>query len=610
MRTSKISPPPAGARHVSLAPVGQPGPAAMNQTGLAALDQPVPAVFGQEATGEKEPVVPFGVGLYQLLALFNSMLSGTAFLSHLFSVRLTAHVMDHWCRQPTEFANLSAAEWKEMAIPRTADGTYSHCARREPPDGGSETVSCDSWDFDLSEYGDNIVSEWQLVCNRRLLLDLALYTTFLASVLWLPMMGLAADRVGRRIVVYISIPALLITGFASSVTASFQFFVALRTVVSASIVSVMVVAFVVLYEATPAGRRTLYCFTAMALSQVFAIVPFAVVSALKLSWKVVYLLVMVPTSLLVITLYTMDESYPWLLATWRTKDAERLALDAARMNGVSSESCRALMSHGYRGGNAEIAAGRSAHSIFSAELRRRTLVISCFWAATNFSYSQANLSDIFPLHPAAELACILLLGPVHVVLCPAIRYVGLRRVVVGSALIFSAVSLLLASTYRMQTALSGNIVVVVLRLLGNLTTSLATFLAVAAYPTTARCTGLAFAFAVGRLAGSCGEILFHLMSSNRKDFPVAAMSISMALVTMAAEQHLPDVDAGLAAAVDSAHSQRTGATPCSVRTMQDTLDPMVRGHAGRARGRRHHKRDSAPEHLPPEAPFPHRGLPR
>ncbi|KAK8776916.1 hypothetical protein V5799_029741 [Amblyomma americanum] len=150
----------------------------------------------------------------------------------------------------------------------TETGYGTAISARDPPDGGSETVLCDSWDFDLSEYGDNIVSEWQLVCHRRRLLDLALYTTFLASVLWLPMMGLAADRVGRKIVVYISIPALLITGFASSVTGSFQFYVALRTVVSASIVSVMTVAFVVLYEATPAGRRTLYCFTALALAQV------------------------------------------------------------------------------------------------------------------------------------------------------------------------------------------------------------------------------------------------------------------------------------------------------------------------------------------------------
>ncbi|KAK8776917.1 hypothetical protein V5799_029742 [Amblyomma americanum] len=333
----------------------------------------------------------------------------------------------------------------------------------------------------------------------------------------------------------------------------------------------------------------------LTFTQTFAVVPFAVVSVFKLSWKIVYLLVMVPTSLLVITLYTMDESYPWLLATWRTKDAERLALDAARMNGVSHEVCRASMSHSYRGGNAEIAAGRSAHSIFSAELRRRTLIISCFWAAINFSYSQANLSDIFPLHPAAEVAGILLLGPVHVVLCPAIRYIGLRRVMVGSALIFSVVSLFLAATYRMQTVLSGNIVVVALRLMGSLTTSLGSFLAVAAYPTTARCTGLAFAFAVGRLAGSCGEILFHYVSNERKDFPVAAMSISMALVTMAAEQHLPDVDAGVAAAVDSAHSPRIGVTSSGVRAMQDTLDPMARGPAGRPRGRRHHKRDSAPE---------------
>ncbi|KAH7980042.1 hypothetical protein HPB49_012808 [Dermacentor silvarum] len=549
----------------------------------------VPEASGSgSASRQQEPAVPFGEGRYQLLALCNAVLAGAAFLIHLFSVRLTAHVMDHWCRPTEAFANMTAESWKEMAIPVLENGTRSHCTRREPPDGGlsAATVPCEAWEFDMSEYGDNIVSEWQLVCQRQWLLELSLYTNFVASVVWVPMMGVAADRVGRRIVVYVSIPALLITGFTSSLTGSFQFLVALRTVASATIVSVATVTFSVLHEVVPANRRTVYCFAALALGQVMAAIPFTIFAALKLSWKIVYLVVMIPTSLLVITLYTMDESYLWLLANWRTKEAERLAMRAARINGVPPETCHTAMTQGNRNGDAEIAAGRRPDSIFSAKLRHHTLLISSIWAAVNFAYSQANLTDIFPVRPGAAFVGVLLLGPVHAVLCPAIRFAGLRRVIVGSALIFSLIALCLATTYRIQTPLSGSIVVVGLRLMGNLNASLAFFLAVDSYPTTARCTGLAFAISVGRLAGSCGEIMFHFAPGQRKDYPIAAMTIMMATVAVAAE-HLPEVVFSAPSSVNpAAPSQKSSVTVSLVRTMQDTLDPMARRPVGRARGRR------------------------
>ncbi|XP_054919480.1 solute carrier family 22 member 20-like [Dermacentor andersoni] len=238
---------------------------------LAGVPPNVPEACGSSsASKQQEPAVPFGEGRYQLMALCNAVFAGADFLCHLFSVRLTAHVVDHWCRPTEAFTNVTAKSWKELAVPILEDGTRSHCTRLEPPDGGpcSHTVSCDAWEFDLSEYGDNIVSEWQLLCQRHWLLEMSLYTNFVASVVWVPLTGVAADRVGRRIVVYVSIPALLITGFTSSLTGSLQFLVALRAVASATVVSVATVAFTVLHEVVPADRRTLYCFAALALAQV------------------------------------------------------------------------------------------------------------------------------------------------------------------------------------------------------------------------------------------------------------------------------------------------------------------------------------------------------
>lgn len=179
-----------------------------------------------------------------------SALAGTAFLLHLISFRVTTRVMDHWCRPPEAFANLSAAEWRSTAIPLEPDGSRSQCTRFEPPDAGSRArvVPCDAWDFDTERYGNNIVSEWRLVCDRRWLVELAVLVYMAACAVFLPLVGVAADRVGRRLVMHVSLAALVAAGFATSLANSYLLFVALRIVVSAASNALFLVLYAVLYE--------------------------------------------------------------------------------------------------------------------------------------------------------------------------------------------------------------------------------------------------------------------------------------------------------------------------------------------------------------------------
>lgn len=61
---------------------------------------------------------------------------------------------------------MDADAWKLLAIPRYPNGSHSHCMVRSPPDGGTEAglISCTVWEFDLQQYGNNVVSEYSLVC--------------------------------------------------------------------------------------------------------------------------------------------------------------------------------------------------------------------------------------------------------------------------------------------------------------------------------------------------------------------------------------------------------------------------------------------------------------
>ncbi|XP_070396809.1 uncharacterized protein [Dermacentor albipictus] len=70
-----------------------------------------------------------GQGSHQLRILACAQLSLGALAFHYQSMRLLAPVdaVDHWCRQPPEFANQSAQAWKHASIPVGPDGHYSRC---------------------------------------------------------------------------------------------------------------------------------------------------------------------------------------------------------------------------------------------------------------------------------------------------------------------------------------------------------------------------------------------------------------------------------------------------------------------------------------------------
>lgn len=69
-----------------------------------------------------------GQGSHQLRILACAQLSIGALAFHYQSMRLLVPAaVDHWCRQPAEFAYQSAQAWKNASIPVGPDGRYSRC---------------------------------------------------------------------------------------------------------------------------------------------------------------------------------------------------------------------------------------------------------------------------------------------------------------------------------------------------------------------------------------------------------------------------------------------------------------------------------------------------
>ncbi|XP_050043757.1 solute carrier family 22 member 7-like [Dermacentor andersoni] len=493
---------------------------------------------------DRDEEVPLGDGRFQKQVLLASMLAGTTFLLHLVSFRLTTRILDHWCRHPEAFTNLSIQEWRNLATPIEKDGCRSHCARREPPDGGSKAyiVSCEAWNFDFAPYGNNIVSEWRLVCDRRWLIELAVLTYMVAGVIALPTAGVTADRIGRKAVINVSLAALLVAGFTTSLANSYLLFVALRIVVSVTSNSLWLVQYSVLYEVSTPANRDYYCFLSMAAASVAMPLCVLGISRIRLAWDATHLVLMVPTTMLAAVLSTVrDESPAWLLTTMDTREAERVALKATRMNNADTDFCRTwFASEALRAErrNSEQPSERNVLSTILKQLKRRFLLLCYMWSALSFAFNQVNLNDIFSVKKATAAAGILGMLAMYAVAYFFILRYGAKRSCMVAMLLFSLLAVALTAVYGGEQSLLSSVLVVLLRMLANLFVVLAFVVTVRHYPVKVRCTGICVGFALGRLTGSLGEVVFRLAPKHRRDIMIAVVAIVMALASMATE-YLP-----------------------------------------------------------------------
>ncbi|KAH6939177.1 hypothetical protein HPB50_016420 [Hyalomma asiaticum] len=549
--------------------------------------------------------VPLGEGRFQMQVMVVSMLAGTTFLLHLVSFRLTTRIMDHWCRPTEAFANLSVEEWRHMAIPLEEDGSPSRCRRRDPPDGGSEAsiVSCDAWDFDYAPYGNNIVSEWRLVCDRRWLIELAVLTYMIACVIALPMAGVAADRIGRKIVMNVSLVALLFAGFTTSLANSYLLFVALRIVVSVASNSLWLVQYSVLYEVSTVARRDYYCFLSMAVASIAMPLVLYGMSQLRLAWNEAHLALMVPTTMLAAAFYTVSgESSTWLVATMQPRKAERVALSAARMNHADMEYCRAWFASEVRRTERRGSEQLTEHNVLSMlnpQLRRRFMLLCYVWSSLSFSFNQVNLNDIFPVTGWITLAGILGMAPMYAVAYGLMSQYGAKRSCTVTMLVFSVIAVALTAVYGGEKHTSNGVLIVLLRMLANLFVVFGFVVSVQYYPVRVRCTGICVGFALGRLTGSLGEIVFRLAPKHRRDVMIAFVAVVMALCSLAVEylpRRVPDI---ILVPGSICPRSRRGSTYTGDefrRSLQGSLGPLPKGPVkARSSKERRSRSDMLPE---------------
>ncbi|XP_076466620.1 organic cation transporter protein-like [Babylonia areolata] len=196
-----------------------------------------------------------------------------------------------------------------------------------------QTIGCESWVYDRSEFESTVISYFDLVCDKkkyRAHINVAyIVGLFIGS----PLSGYLCDRFGRKKTLFVGALAGLVVGVLSAFPFIPYLFIVYRILRGAVGLTMYLALFVLIVEmAGPDKRNTMGSLVCI----IWSMGPFLVasISYVLANWRHLQLLSAVPYVLPLLTWRLVPESPRWLLFKGRASEAIRVVREAARLNGM------------------------------------------------------------------------------------------------------------------------------------------------------------------------------------------------------------------------------------------------------------------------------------
>ncbi|XP_041831695.1 solute carrier family 22 member 16 [Melanotaenia boesemani] len=200
---------------------------------------------------------------------------------------------------------------------------------------GNKTIkTCDgNFVYDHSEVHQNIVTDWNLVCDKEWLAKLCQPTFMLGVLIGALVFGDIADRVGRVKILMFTSLCQFVLGVAVAFSGNYYFFMVLRFLLATVSSGYLVVVFVYVTEYTGSKVRT---WTSMHVHAAFAvgIMVVALTGYLVRVWWIYQIILSTCTSPFLIFCWKFPETPFYLMAKGRYSDTQNLLDTIARFNGI------------------------------------------------------------------------------------------------------------------------------------------------------------------------------------------------------------------------------------------------------------------------------------
>ncbi|KAM3920714.1 solute carrier family 22 member 6-B-like [Leptodactylus fuscus] len=299
--------------------------------------------------------------------------------------------------------------------------------------------------FDLSLYTSTIISEWDLVCEREWMKELA-QSTYMAGVLVGAMVfGPLADRLGRRAVLLWCLLQITLMGTGAAFSPNFSAYCFFRFMTGMGICGLVINALGLTQEWTPKKYRPSVVIiqgTCLTLGQV--ILP-GVAYALR-DWRWLHLTLSLPCVIFHLLIWWVPESYRWLALKKRSQQALQNLNRAARINGEKNGTFVTLemLTQKNAQNSSKTLSKRTPIDLFRVSaMRKLTISLSMSWFSSSFCFFALamdiqrfgiNLYLLQVIFGCSEL-------PFRVIGAVIAAYVG-RRFAVVFFLMFSGVFIL------------------------------------------------------------------------------------------------------------------------------------------------------------------------
>ncbi|KAM8940447.1 solute carrier family 22 member 6-B-like [Pelodytes ibericus] len=256
----------------------------------------------------------------------------------------------------------------------------------------NETEPCTDdagWDYDLREYTSTIISEWDLVCERDNLKELA-QSIYMAGVLVGAMVyGVLADRFGRRAVLLCCLLQTAAMGTGASLSPNFIAYCFFRFMTGMGICGFLINDLSLTMEWMPKKFRPMtsmlqgYCLTVGQI--VLAGVAYVITD-----WRWLQLALSVPFFIFFILTWWVPESSRWLAFTNRSHQAVMNLNRVARINGEkggSSVTVENLKLEDQKGDPNVTRKTLTPFNLFrTPAMRKITISLSMSWFSSSFCF--------------------------------------------------------------------------------------------------------------------------------------------------------------------------------------------------------------------------------
>ncbi|XP_040286222.1 solute carrier family 22 member 7-like [Bufo bufo] len=311
------------------------------------------------------------------------------FLLHIF----ISAVPPHHCTLPNP-GNLSQEDLLLLNIPQEHGSSFSSCEMFSEPQllqnrsqgvNRSWVQSCDhGWAYDRSTFSSTTVTQWDLVCDRKWMNQMAATFFFIGLTIGSLICGFLSDRFGRRKILLFSLLVSAVFGVMSALSTSYIMFSICRLICGVGLMGMTMISISLALEWTDVSHRT-FVGTISSLSWTAGYMVLALLAYLIRDWRWLMLATTSPCLLAIATWWWVPESARWLLTKQDFTAAHRHLSRCAEMNGkpgfiqISPEVLQKTVSVESRKYNLW-------DLVRTRQLRKNTLCLGIMWFGVAFSY--------------------------------------------------------------------------------------------------------------------------------------------------------------------------------------------------------------------------------